>query len=209
MDWLHTNQHIQLHSRKANPGKFQFMVLWIKENDSFILNIGKNKIKNSAEATLLGVKTDKQLKLKSYIEGLCRKVANKLHGFRRISKHLTVEQAKFLANAFNNSQSTYAPLIWMFAGKSSVANICKMHFQTFVTSTVHMLCVVQTNSAISFYYLCNVSLMLHLYFVSLYFYFSSWYLLVYYAIFCPALNKDFNNNNDNNNNNSNRQGHLR
>ena len=31
----------------------------------------------------------------------------------------------------------------------------------------------------------------------------SWYLLVYYAIFCPTLNKDFNNNNNNNNNSNN------
>ena len=36
-------------------------------------------------------------------------------------------------------------------------------------------------------------------------FFCSWYLLVYYAIFCPTLNKDFNNdnNNDNDSNNNN------
>ena len=43
---------------------------------------------------------------------------------------MTVEKAKLLANAFINSQSTYAPLIWMFAGKSSIAKICKIHFRT-------------------------------------------------------------------------------
>ena len=41
-------------SIKANPGKFQFMVLGTKEDDSFVLNIGKNKIESSAEVTLLG-----------------------------------------------------------------------------------------------------------------------------------------------------------
>ena len=59
---------------KVNPGKFQFMILGKKEN-SFILIIGKNKIENSTEVTLLGVKMDKQLKFKSHIEELYRKAA--------------------------------------------------------------------------------------------------------------------------------------
>ena len=49
------------------------MVLGTKEADSFVLNIGKNKIESSTEVTLLGVKIDKQLKFKSHIEELCRK----------------------------------------------------------------------------------------------------------------------------------------
>ena len=63
-----------INSLKSNPGKFQFMVLGTKENDSFVLNIGKNKIESSPEVTLLGVNIEKQLKLtlKSYIEELCR-----------------------------------------------------------------------------------------------------------------------------------------
>ena len=59
-------------SLKAKPGKFQFMVLGTKETDSFVLNIGKNKIESSTEVTLLGVKIDKQLKFKSHIDELCR-----------------------------------------------------------------------------------------------------------------------------------------
>ena len=50
--------------------------------------------------------------------------------------------------------------------------------------------------------------MLHLYYVFYilnFNFFCSWYLSVYYAIFCPTLNKDVNNNNNNNNNN-NKQG---
>ena len=106
------------------------MVLRTKEADYFVLNIGKNKIESSTEVTLLGVKIDKQLKFKSHIEELCRKAAYKLHALRRIRKYLTVEKAKLLANAFINSQFTYAPLIWMFAGKSSIAKICKIHCRT-------------------------------------------------------------------------------
>ena len=39
--WLNAN------SLKANPRKFQFMVLGTKEADSFILNLGNNKIESS------------------------------------------------------------------------------------------------------------------------------------------------------------------
>ena len=106
------------------------MVLGTKEDDSFVLNTDKNKIESSTEVTLLAAKIDKQLKFKSLIEGLCRKANYKLHALRRIRKYLTVEKAKLLADAFINSQFTYAPLIWMFAGKSWIAKICKMHFRT-------------------------------------------------------------------------------
>ena len=43
---------------------------------------------------------------------------------------MTVKKAKPLDNAFINSQFTFAPLIWIFGGKSSTAKICKIHFQT-------------------------------------------------------------------------------
>ena len=107
------------------------MVLGTKEDDSFVLNTDKNKIESSTEVTLLAVKIDKQLKFKSHIEELCRKAAiNYMLRTRRVRKYMTGEKAKLLANAFINSQFTYAPLIWMFAGKSSIAKICKIHFRT-------------------------------------------------------------------------------
>ena len=93
LDWFNIN------SLKTNPSNFQFMVLETKEKDSFVLNIGKNKIESSTEVTILGVKIDKQLKFKSHIEELCRKAAYKLHVLRRVRKYLTAEKAKLLANA--------------------------------------------------------------------------------------------------------------
>ena len=115
---------------KTNPGKFQFMVLGTKEADPFVLNKGKNKIESSTEVTLLGVKTNKQPKFKSHIE-MCRKAAYKLHALRRIRKYLTVEKAKLLVKlfAFINSQFTYAPLIWMFAGKHLLLKFVKYTFE--------------------------------------------------------------------------------
>ena len=119
----------QVNSLKANPGQFQFMIPGDK-NNTFVLNIHNNEIKNSSEVELLGVTIDSQLKFKKHINSLCRKASYKLHALRRIRNFLTVEKAKMLANAFINSQLNYAPLVWMFAGKTSINKICKIHHRT-------------------------------------------------------------------------------
>ena len=41
-----------------------------------------------------------------------------------------MEKAKTLANAFIISQFNYAPSVWMFAGKTSINKICKIHHRT-------------------------------------------------------------------------------
>ena len=45
-------------------------------------------------------------------------------------RYLSVDKAKLLANAFIDSQFSYAPLIWMFAGKTLINKICKIHHRT-------------------------------------------------------------------------------
>ena len=73
-----------------------------------------------------------------------QKCAYKLHALRRIRKYLTVEKAKLLAkllaNAFINSQFTYAPLIWMFAGKHLLLKFVKYTFEHF-----KLLIIIMTN----------------------------------------------------------------
>ena len=73
---------------------------------------------------------------------MCRKAAYKLHALHRIRKYLRVRKAKRLDNAFINSQFTFDPLIWIFAGKLSIAKICKIHFRTLqvVSNSYDKLC---------------------------------------------------------------------
>ena len=78
----------------------------------------------------MGVYFDKKLKFKIHIEELRRKAAYKRHDLLKIWKYLTVEKAKLLANVFITSHFNYARLIWMFAGKLSIAKVCKIHFRT-------------------------------------------------------------------------------
>ena len=47
---------------KANPGKSQFMILGNKKNNTFILNIHNNEIKNSSEVELFDITVGSQLK---------------------------------------------------------------------------------------------------------------------------------------------------
>ena len=68
MEWFKIN------SLKANPGKFQFMVLGNKDERSFNIHIYNVKIKNSNEVTLLGIKIDKNLTFKKHISEICRRV---------------------------------------------------------------------------------------------------------------------------------------
>ena len=103
-------------SLKANPEKFQFLILGEKHRLKYSLKIGSITIKESDEVELLGITIDKALNLKN-IEHLCHTAKYKFHALRRIRKYLTLDKAKLLGNAFIDSQFNYAPLIWIFAIK--------------------------------------------------------------------------------------------
>ena len=111
LEWLKIN------TLKAKCGRFWFMNFGNKEERSFDIHINNVKIKNSYD--------------KKYIIQLCRRASYKLHTLQRTRKYLTVDTAKLLANALINSQFNYVrPLIWMFASKSSIDKILKMHKRT-------------------------------------------------------------------------------
>ena len=106
------------------------MVLGVKSIAPFSLNVNGKIIPCSNEVKLLGITIDNQLKFKNHIEEICEKASYKLHALRRIRGYLTVEKERILANAFIDSQFNYAPLIWMFAGKTLINKICKIHHRT-------------------------------------------------------------------------------
>ena len=115
---------------KANPGKFQFIILGDKSHHKHILKINLIKVEASDDVLLLGITIDKKLSFKQHIENLCRKAQYKLHALRRIRKFLTIEKAKMLGNAFIDSQFNYAPLLWMFCRKTVYSKIEKIHHKT-------------------------------------------------------------------------------
>ena len=65
----------QVNSLKANPGKFQFMILGDKNNN--VLNIHDKEIKNASVVELLGITIDSRLKFKKHLDNLCGKTSYK------------------------------------------------------------------------------------------------------------------------------------
>ena len=84
MDWFKIN------SLKANPGKFQFMVLGANKNDCFNLNVAAQVIPSSSEVKLLGITVDDELKFKKHINELCRKASYKLHALATENKEIFI-----------------------------------------------------------------------------------------------------------------------
>ena len=120
----------QVTSLQANPSKFQLMILEDKQNTSFVKNINGRKMNNSREIKLLGIFIDNHLKHKKHIENQYKKTSFKPHALCRIRKFLTAEKARILANAFINCQFNYTLLILMFACKTAINKILKVHYRT-------------------------------------------------------------------------------
>ena len=115
---------------KAIPGKFQFLIFWVKNIAPFGLNVNNKNIPCSNEVKLLGITIDNDLKFKKNIENPWKNASHKLHALRKRRGYLKVEKARTLANAFIDSQFNYAPLTWMFAGKVLINKICKTNQRT-------------------------------------------------------------------------------
>ena len=106
------------------------MVLGVKNISPFRRNINGKTICCSNQIKLLGITVDNELKFKKHMEDLCKKASYKLHALRRIRRYLTVEKARTLTNAFTDRKFKYAPLIWMFVGKTLTNKICKIRHRT-------------------------------------------------------------------------------
>ena len=106
----------KINSIKANPGKFQFMILGKKNRLKHSLKIGCITVREPDEVELLEITIDKALNFKKHIKNLFSLPSTSFmfHALRQIRKYLTLNKAKLLGNAFIDSQFNYAPIIWMF-----------------------------------------------------------------------------------------------
>ena len=118
----------KINSMKPNPKKFQFMILGKGSRLPVLLNIN-SKIKESQKVMFLGLTMDDCLNFKNHIDTLCRNARYKLHALRRIRKPRTPDKAKFLYNAFINSQFSYASIIWMFYRKKDYLKMEKTQYK--------------------------------------------------------------------------------
>ena len=69
----------RINSLKANPGKFQFIILGKKTRNSVKLIINTTEIEESRKVVLLGITIDNLLIFNEHIDNLCRMIINQMH----------------------------------------------------------------------------------------------------------------------------------
>ena len=106
------------------------MVLGTGKVNSYNVFIDGVKVSCSKEVKLLGITIDNQLKFKKHSEDLCKNASYKLHILRWLRPYLADVKARLFANSFIDSHFNYAPLIWMFVGKTTINKICRIHYRT-------------------------------------------------------------------------------
>ena len=74
----------KVNSVKANPKKFQFMIVAKSTTQTIILNINNINIRESQNVELLRFAIDNRLTFKDQINMLCRRANYKPHALRRI-----------------------------------------------------------------------------------------------------------------------------
>ena len=92
----------RINSVKANPEKFQFMILGKKQCNKVKLIINSIVINESDAVELLRIAIDNILTFNEHINNLCSNASYKLYALRRTRIYLTQDQAKLLYNPLSN-----------------------------------------------------------------------------------------------------------
>lgn len=107
---------------KANPDKFQFMILERNRHNNEARTIKINDITLSAvsDVKVLGVNIDDQLLFKKHVKSICNKASQNLNILYRLSNRIKgLNERTALAEAIVTSQFNYCSLVWHFCPKST------------------------------------------------------------------------------------------
>ena len=103
-------------SMKANPDKFQFMVLSSDPLEQQRIEIDITLLSES-RVKLLDVIIDNRLQFNDHIIAMCCRAARQLNALARISKHIDTNSKHIIYNSFVASNYDYCPLVWHFCGQ--------------------------------------------------------------------------------------------
>lgn len=101
---------------KANPGKFQAMVL-SRKNVNISFNINNVTIVPTKCVKLLGIYFDDKLSFSEHVQHLCKKAGKQVNALSRLSNILSQESKKVIFNTFISSTFNYCPLVYHLCGK--------------------------------------------------------------------------------------------
>ena len=117
----HVIEWFNYNGMKANPDKFQFMVLSSSSLAPELLLDPCTNITEQDFVKVLGITIGKQLTFNEHISLCCTKAA-----FARISKYLNPNSRRAIHHRFIGSTFSYCPLVWHFCGKTNNAKLEKI-----------------------------------------------------------------------------------
>ena len=93
---------------KVNPDKLHLL---LSDKKIHQVDICDEKLSSTCSEKLLGIKIDENLTFEEHVEGLCKKVSQKVSGLARISSLMRFEQRKRIVNSFITSHFSYYQLV--------------------------------------------------------------------------------------------------
>ena len=117
---------------KANPSKFQFMVISSERIEQKCLDIGNGiTLQSEPSVKVLWVTIDDRLQFSEHISACCSKAARQLNAFSRISRHINLKSKSIIHNSFIASNFNYCPLVWYFCGTANSNKLEKLQERSF------------------------------------------------------------------------------
>ena len=121
IDWFTAN------GMKANPSKFQFMMISSDRIQQQCLNIGSGiTLRSEPSVKVLGVTIDDRLQFSEHISACCLKASRQLNALSRISKYINLKSKSIIYNSFIASNFNYCPLVWHFCGTTNSNKLEKL-----------------------------------------------------------------------------------
>ena len=149
-----------------NPGKCDFMLFGVKENERFDLTCNYITLKHSSHEKILRLTIDNKLSFDEHIT-ICKTANKKLNGLSRINHHVKQNQKEILLSSFIISHFSNCPLIWMFCSKKSTKKINVIHERSLRIirndyESLYPLLLEETHQT-TFHQRCIISLMIEVY----------------------------------------------
>ena len=102
---------------KANPDKFQSMLLGTEENCAF--EFQNTNLENCNVIKLLGVNVDRNLDFSYHIDQMCIKASRQLNALKRLRKSLPIDVRLLIYKTFILCHFNFCPLAWHFCKTTS------------------------------------------------------------------------------------------
>ena len=93
-DLSNTLNWFRVNHMAANPGKFQVIFLWMREQPKLILESNDTTILLTDKVKLLGVTIDSQLKFDDHMKALCQIANRKVNAFSRVAPYVNQKRVR-------------------------------------------------------------------------------------------------------------------